>query len=136
MQINPYLNFNGQCELAFKYYAQALGGTIEASMTYEGTPGEQQVPENWRKKIIHARMKIGDAILMASDAPPDRYSKPNGFSLSLGVKTAAEAEKAFYALAEKGTVTMPLAETFFAPRFGMVTDQFGIPWMVICEQRN
>lgn len=136
MRLDPYLYFNGHCEAAFEFYAQATGGKIETMMTHEGTPAEQQVPAEWRKKIVHARMTIGDQVLMASDAPPGRYSKPQGFSLSLGFKTAAEAERAFHALAEKGTVTMPFAETFFAPRFGMLTDQFDIPWMVICEQRS
>jgi PhnB protein len=134
MQLNPYIYFNGDCEAAFKFYAAATGGKIGAMLTNEGSPAEQEVPANWRKKILHASMTIGDQVLFASDAPPGRYSKPQGFNLSIAVQTAAEAEKVFKALAEKGTVVMPMAETFFASRFGMLTDQFGMPWMVICRQ--
>src|ERR1700676_420977 len=85
--VNPYLNFNGNCEEAFRYYEKALGGTIEAMMPHEGTEAEQHVPAEWRKKIIHARMKVGNALLMGSDAPPDRYSEPKGTSVSLQAKT-------------------------------------------------
>ena len=134
MQLNPYLLFNGQCEAAFKFYEKCLGGKIEAMLTHEGTPAEQDVPPEWRKKILHARLTVGDQVLMASDAPPERYEKPQGFSVSLNVNTPAEAERIFHALAEKGKVQMPLAQTFWAIRFGMCVDQFGIPWMVNCEK--
>jgi PhnB protein len=131
--VNPYLNFNGNCEEAFRYYEKALGGTIEAMMPHEGTEAEQHVPREWRKKIIHARMKVGNALLMGSDAPPDRYSEPKGISVSPQVKTPAEADRVFQALAEEGMVQMPIARTFFSERFGMVVDRFGIPWMVNCD---
>lgn len=134
MQLNPYLHFNGNCEAAFKFYEQVLGGKIEAMMTHEGTPVEQHVPKEWQKKIIHARMVIGDAVLMASDAPPDHFEKPQGFSVSLDVKDPVEAERIFHALADKGRVQMPFAQTFWAYRFGMAVDQFGIPWMINCEK--
>jgi PhnB protein len=133
MQVSAYLNFNGNCEDAFRFYEKALGGKVEAMMPHEGTEAAQHVPAEWRAKIIHARMKIGDSLLMASDAPPDRYSAPKGFSVSLQLKTPAEAERAFHALAEKGTVQMPISKTFFSERFGMVVDRFGIPWMVNCD---
>jgi PhnB protein len=90
-------------------------------------------PAGWHNKIIHARIAIGETIVMGSDAPPDRYDAPKGISLSLGLDTPADAERAFQALSEGGTVRMPLAQSFFASRFGIVTDRFGIPWMVICE---
>ena len=134
MQLNPYLTFNGQCEAAFKFYEKCLGGKIEAMLTHEGTPAEQHVPPEWRKKILHARLTVGDQELMASDAPPERYEKPQGFSVSLNVNTPAEAERIFHALAENGKVQMPLAQTFWAIRFGMCVDRFGIPWMVNCEK--
>src|SRR2546425_9115152 len=79
MQLNPYLLFNGQCAEAFKFYAQVLGGKIDGMMTHAGTPAEEHVPTEWRDKILHARMTVGDAVLMASDAPPGRYDKPKGF---------------------------------------------------------
>ena len=82
MQLNPYLFFNGQCEEAFKFYAQVLGGKIDGMLTHAGTPAEQQVPAEWRDKIMHARLIVGDQVLMASDAPPDHYEKPSGFSVS------------------------------------------------------
>ena len=134
MQLNPYLTFNGQCEAAFKFYEKCLGGKIEAMLTHEGTPAEQHVPPEWRKKILHARLTVGDQVLMASDAPPDRYEKPKGFSVSLNVNAPAEAERIFHALAENGKVQMPLEQTFWAIRFGMLVDRFGIPWMINCEQ--
>jgi PhnB protein len=134
MQINPYLLFNGQCEAAFKFYAQCLGGKIEAMMTHAGTPAEPHVPPEWRDKILHARLVVGDQVLMASDAPPDRYAPPNGFSVSIQLKDTAEGERIFNALAENGKVTMPFAQTFWAARFGMLVDRFGIPWMINCEQ--
>ena len=134
MQLNPYLTFNGQCEAAFKFYERCLGGKIEAMLTHEGTPAEQDVPPEWRKKILHARLTVGDQALMASDAPPERYEKPQGFSVSLNVNAPAEAERIFHALAENGKIHMPFAQTFWAIRFGMCVDRFGIPWMVNCEK--
>jgi len=131
MQTNIYLFFNGQCEAAFKFYEKALGGKIESMMTYEGTPAAEQMPPDARKKILHASMTVGDTVLMASDAPPNRFERPQGFSVSLGVDSAAEAERIFKALSEKATVKMPMEKTFFAERFGMLADKFGIPWMVI-----
>jgi PhnB protein len=134
VQLNSYLIFNGNCEEAFKFYEKCLGGKIEAMMTHEGTPAAGQVPAEWSKKIMHARMTVDGYLLMASDAPPNDYSKPKGFSVNIGVKEPAEAERIFNALAEGGTVHMPIAETFWAIRFGMLTDRFGTPWMVNCEK--
>jgi PhnB protein len=133
MHVNPYLFFNGNCEAAFKYYAESLNGKITALLPHEGTPAEQHVPAEWRKKIMHAHMTIGDTALMGSDSPPEHYKKPQGFSVTLQVAKPEEAERAFQALAKGGTVTMPIAQTFFAQRFGMLVDQFGIPWMINCR---
>jgi len=134
MQLNPYLLFNGQCEAAFKFYAQLLGGKIEGMLTHAGTPAEEYVPAEWRNKILHARMTVGDNVLMASDAPPDRYEQPKGFSVSIQHNDRSEAERIFNALAEKGTVEMALQETFWALRFGVLVDRFGIPWTINCER--
>jgi PhnB protein len=136
MQMNPYLFFNGQCEAAFKFYEKVLGGKIEAMMTHEGTPAEGQVPAEWKKKIIHGRMRIGDVLLMASDAPPDHSEAMKGFSVNLSVDKPAEADRIFSALAQNGTVRMPINETFWAQRFGMLVDQFGTPWMINCEKKT
>jgi PhnB protein len=130
--MNPYLLFNGDCEAAMRFYEKSLGGKLEAMFTHEGTPMEKMVPAEWRKKIIHACLKVGDNVLMASDCPPDRYVKPQGFSVNLDFKSPAEAEGAFNALAENGSVQMPLQQTFWAAKFGMVTDRFGTPWMINC----
>jgi PhnB protein len=133
MQLNPYLFFNGNCADAFKFYEKCLGGKIVTMMTHEGTPAAEQVPANWREKIIHARLTVGDQVLMGSDAPPDRYAPMKGFGVSFAVDSPADAERIFKALSEKGAVGMPMQQTFFAVRFGMVVDQFGTPWMVTCE---
>jgi PhnB protein len=132
MQTNPYLHFNGNCEAAFKYYAETLGTKIEAMMTHENTPAEAQTPPEWRKKILHAYMKVGGTALMASDAPPGHYHKPQGFAVSLQVSTPEEAERTYQVLSKDGAVQVPMQQTFFASRFAMFTDQFGIPWMINC----
>ena len=134
MQLNPYLLFNGQCEAAFRFYERCLGGKIVAMMPHAGTPAEGQVPPEWRDKIIHARLVVGDQVLMGSDAPPDHFEKPQGFSVTLGIDNPVEAERVFNALAENGTVRMPIQQTFWAERFGMLVDRFGIPWMINCEK--
>jgi PhnB protein len=134
MQIQPYLFFNGDCEAAFKFYERCLGGKIEAMLTHAGSPAEQQVPAEWGSKILHARLAVGDAVLMASDAPPGHYQKPQGFSVSVQINEPGRAESVFHALADGGTVTMPIQETFFAARFGMLVDKFGTHWMVNCDK--
>ena len=134
MKLNPYLMFNGNCEEAFRFYERALGGKIVAMHVHEGTPGAEHVPAEWGKKIMHARMTIGDEVLMASDAPPGHYQPMQGFSVSLNVDAPGEAERVFHAVAEGGTVRMPIQETFWALRFGMLTDRFGTPWMINCEK--
>lgn len=134
MRVNPYLMFNGQCEAAFTFYAKVLGGTIKAMMPHEGTPAAEGVPAEWRHKILHACLCLGDGALMGSDSPPAYQEKPQGYSVAIHVTQPAEAERVFHALAENGTVKMPIGETFFAVRFGMLVDQFGIPWMINCPR--
>lgn len=134
MHVNPYLSFNGQCEAAFTFYAGCLGGENVAMMTYAGSPMEAQTPPEWRNKIMHARLIVDNNILMGSDSAPDCYAAPTGMSVALGIEDPAEAERIFAALAENGTIQMPIAETFWAHRFGMLTDQFGTPWMINCEK--
>ena len=105
-------------------------------MPHEGTPVAEHVPAEWRNKILHARLTVGDQVMMGSDAPPGRYEEPKGFSVSVQIKDPAEAERIFQALAENGKVQMPIQQTFWAARFGMLMDQFGIPWMINCEQAS
>lgn len=103
-------------------------------MPHEGTPVADKVPAEWGKKILHATLSVGDDLLQGADAPPNHYQKPQGFSVSISMKDPAEADRVFHALAENGSVQMPIQETFWAIRFGMVTDRFGIPWMINCEK--
>jgi PhnB protein len=132
MQLNTYLLFKGNCEEAFKFYAKCLGGKIEAMLPHAGTPAEKQVPAEWLNKIMHARLSVGDAVLMGSDAPLDRFEEPKGFSVSLHINDPAEAERLFQALGAGGQIRMPIQQTFWAARFGMLVDRFGIPWMINC----
>jgi PhnB protein len=134
MKLNPYLLFDGNCEAALRFYEQALGAKTLSMMRYDGTPACAQMPADMKSKVLHARFVVGDAVVMASDCPPDRYTKPEGQALAVSADKPAEAERLFRNLAEGGTVTMPIAKSFFAERFGMVTDKFGVPWMVSCEQ--
>ncbi len=134
MKLHPYLGFDGRCEEAFLFYERHLGAQIVTLFRYEGSPMADQMPPDWRDKILHGQVRIADQIVMGSDAPPSRYEKPQGLSLSLNTGAVDEAEHAFAALAEGGSVQMPLAQTFWALRFGTVTDRFGIPWMINCEQ--
>jgi len=134
MRLNTHLSFNGQCQAAFEYYEKCLGGKIGMMMKYGDSPmGSQSSPE-WRDKIIHATLAAGNELLTGADAPPELYQKPQGFSVLLGVDEAAEAERIFKVLAEGGTIQMPLQETFWALRFGMLIDQFGTPWMINCHR--
>ena len=133
MQLNAYLHFNGNCDEAFKFYEQALGGKIEMRSTFGESPMAGQMPA-MKDKVVHARIRIGDQVLMGSDSPPERFSPPQGFSVSLGAKTPEEAERIFGALSTGGQVHMPMSESFFAHRFGMLVDKFGIPWMVVCQK--
>jgi PhnB protein len=134
MQVNSYLTFDGRCEAAFKFYEKVLGGKIEAMIPHAGTPAEEHVPPEWRSKIMHARLTVGDDVLMGSDAPPGMFEDPKGFSVALQFKDPADAERVYHALADGGTVRMPIQQTFWAARFGMLVDRFGTPWMINCEQ--
>ena len=135
MKINPYLIFNGNCKAAFTFYAQSLPGEIEAMLTFGETPARDHVPADLHNLIIHTRLVIGDQAIMGSDTTPDRpVDDVSGFSVSLNVDSIVEAERVFGALSEDGTVKMPLEQTFWAARFGMLVDRFGVSWMVNCEK--
>jgi PhnB protein len=136
MQMNPYLSFNGQCEAAFKFYEQCLGGQLGAIFRYAGTPFANQVPADWQDKVMHGSITVGVQLLAGADVAPDRYEAPKGFSLSLQMKDPAEAERVFRELGKDGKVTVPLEKTFWAERFGAVVDRFGIQWLINCEGSN
>jgi PhnB protein len=133
MQIQSYLFFDGRCEEAIEFYKKTLGAKVEMLMRYKDNPDPQpgMVPPGAENKVMHAALHVGDTVLMASDG--HCLGKPSfqGFSLSLTLPTAAEAEKLFAALGDGGEVRMPLTKTFFAPLFGMLADRFGVGWMVL-----
>jgi len=132
MQMTTYVNFPGQCEEAFKFYEATLGARIGPLFRYAGTPFADDVPADWQDKVMHGSLTIGNQVLMADDAVPERYEEPRGFSFSLQMSDTAEAERVFGQLAEGGRVVMPLAKTFWAERFGVVIDRFGIRWLINC----
>jgi PhnB protein len=133
MQMTPYLNFNGQCEAAFTLYERCLGAQLGPIFRYAGSPMADQAPAGWEDKVMHGSLTVGEQVLMGADVAPERYEKPTGFSLSLQMQSTTDAERIFHCLAEDGTVVMPLEKTFWAARFGMVVDRFGIPWLINCE---
>jgi len=134
MKLNPYLNFPGTCEEAMNAYAKVLGGEIVAMLAYGDMPGDYPIPDEMRKKIAHARILIGDQVIMASDSGPDRFKPMQGVSVTLNIPEPAEAERVFKTLIEGGTTIMPLEETFWAHKFGVLVDRFGTQWMVNCEK--
>ena len=136
MKINAYLNFNGNCAAALKFYEKCLSGKTAFKMTYGESPMAKETPKERHNQILHSRFVVDDNVFMASDCPPDRYDEPKGISITLNVDTVKEAECFYAGLSEKAKVTMPLQETFWAERFAMLTDQFGIPWMINCEKKD
>jgi len=132
VELYPNLTFDGQCEAAFSFYEECPHGRTVFMMRYEDTPMDAQTPPDWGKKIGHATFTHSGFTFYGSDAPPGRYLKPQGFALQFNLSDPAEAERIFKALAENGTVQTPLQETFWALRFGVLVDQFGIPWIVNC----
>lgn len=136
MKLSPCisLSFDGRCEAAFKFYEHCLNAKTTFMFRWGESPLAKDAPEEWKEKILHGRLDIGDTSLLGVDALPGSYESPRGFSILLGVDDPDETERLFRALAENGTVHMPLQETFWARRFGVLTDQFGIRWDINCEE--
>jgi PhnB protein len=132
MQLNPHLSFNGECEAAFRFYASCLGGHITLMLTYGDSPLAGQTPHELHNKILHAELAFSGQRLTGADVPPESYQVPQGFSVSLQIENAGEADRIFEALADRGAVQFPIQETFWALRFGMMVDRFGTPWMINC----
>lgn len=130
MQLNPYLNFDGNCAEAFRFYEKVLGGRIEMMQTHGESPMADQVPPDWHDRVMHVRLVAEDLVLMGSDTPPGQSTGSGSIHLSLHVDDFEEGERLFGALAEGGKVTMPFEKTFWSPGFGMLVDRFGIPWMI------
>jgi PhnB protein len=136
--VQPYLFFGGRCEEALKFYQTALGVEVAELMRFKESPEPPppgMVGPDWSEKVMHATFRIGETELMASDGC-EGDSSFAGFSLSITVESEMEADRVFSALAEGGKINMPLARTFYSPRFGMVTDRFGVSWMVNVEQTS
>ena len=130
MQIQPYLFFDGRCEEAITFYRKAVGAEVAMLMRYKESPDQSMVAPGTEEKVMHAELRIGGSTIMASDGRCTGQATFNGFSLSILLEKDAEAERLFAALGEGGTVQMPLGKTFFASKFGMVADKFGLSWMV------
>jgi PhnB protein len=133
MKINPYLMFNGTCAEAMQFYNGVLGGKLDL-MKYGDSPAAEHVPAAAHDRIIHACLTFGDHCVMASDGMPGKPEEMKGMSVTLHYDKPEDAERVFAALSEKGNVTMPIGETFWAKRFGTFVDRFGTPWMINCSK--
>lgn len=137
MEIQPYLVFNDNCREAFEFYAKTLKGKIESLLTFADVPPNSGMPpcaDDQKDKVMHARLVVGEAVVMGSDAPQDHYKKPVGVSVSLQINDVAEAERVYKELsAGSNEIMMPIGQTFWAARFAMFNDRYGTPWMINCN---
>jgi PhnB protein len=133
MRVEPHLTFCGDCEEAFRFYERLFGGTL-ALLSYSSSPAVSTVPEAWRSKIVHATLALADGnTLLGADVLPEHFERPQGFYVLAALRDAAEARRVFDALADGGSVRMPLQQTFWSPSFGVVVDRFGTPWEITVE---
>jgi len=130
MEMNAYLSFNGRCEEAFRCYERAFGGQLGTIFRYAGSPMADQVSADWQGKVMHTTLTVGGQVLMGGDVAPNQFEAPKGFSISLTMKSEADAERIFNELAKDGRVIMALQKTSWADRFAHVVDRFGIPWLI------
>ena len=134
MKMHTYLNYGGNCEQAFRFYEQQLGGKIVMIMKHGQQPNAGDVPPQLKDTVLHARLDIGETMLLGSDVPPERFQPMRSAYLSLSVDSIEEAERIYATLSEGGDIFMPMAETFFAFRFAMLRDKFGTSWMILKER--
>ena len=134
MQLNTYLNYGGNCEQAFRFYEEHLGGVITMLMRHGEQPAAQNVPPEWKNAVLHARMTLGGTELFAADIPPDRFQPMRSAYLSLTVDSIDEAERVYDLLKDGGQIFMKMEETFFASRFAMLRDRFGTSWMILGQR--
>jgi PhnB protein len=134
MKLDIYLNYGGNCEQAFRFYEQELGGKITMMMRHGEQPNAAHVPANWKNAILHARIEFGKTVLMGADIPPDRFQPMRSAYLTLTADSAGQAERLYALLADGGQIFMKLEETFFASRFAMLRDKFGTSWMLLHER--
>ena len=133
MKLYTYLNYGGNCRQAFDFYVEQLGGKLTMLMTHGEQPGAKDVPPEWKDAVLHARMELGDTVLLGADVPPERFQPMRSAYLTLILDDPAEAERIYALLADRGQIFMAMEETFFAKRFAMLRDRFGTSWMVLCE---
>jgi PhnB protein len=131
MKLNTYVNYGGNCEQAFKFYEEHLGGKITSLMRHGEQPVPSQLPAEWNGKILHARISLGGTELFGADIPPDRFQPMRSAYLSLSLDSTAEADRVYKLLTEGGEIFMQMQETFFASRFAMLRDRFGTSWMIL-----
>jgi len=131
MQLTTYLNFGGNCESAFRFYEQHLGGKVGFLMRHGEMPGGGDVKPEWRDKVLHEQMELGGTTLLGADVDPARFQPMRSAYLTLTLQSSAEADRVYALLSEGGEVFMPIAESFFAHRFAMLRDRFGVNWMLI-----
>jgi PhnB protein len=134
VQLHTYLNYGGNCEQAFRFYEQHLGGRITMLMRHGEQPGLGEIPANWHDKVLHARVSLGGTELLGADIPPDRFQPMRSAYLTLTLDSTADAERIYALLSDGGQVFMPMQETFFAFRFAMLRDRFGTSWMLLHER--
>ena len=133
MKLYTYLNYGGNCRQAFEFYAEHLGGQITMLTTHAEQPGAANVPADWKNAVLHARMELGDTLLLAADIPPEHHQPMRSAYLTLMLDSVDEAERIYALLTEGGQIFMRMEETFFAKRFGMLRDRFGTSWMLLHE---
>lgn len=131
MHLHTYLNYGGNCEEAFRFYEDHLGAKLTGMMRHGEEPGESLMPAEWRGKVLHAHLEIGNTAIMGADIPPPRFQPMRSAYLTLTFDTSAEAERIYALLADGGDLFMPMSETFFAHRFAMLRDRFGTSWMLL-----
>ena len=135
MQLNTYLNYGGNCEQAFRFYEEHLGGKITMLMRHGEQPNASSVAPEWKNAVLHARMTLGGTELFGADIPPDRFQPMRSAYLSLSVDSVEEAERVYALLTDGGQIFMKMEETFFASRFAMLRDRFGTSWMILGAAR-
>ena len=131
MQLHTYLNYGGNCEEAFRFYEQHLGGAITMMMKHGESPDQRNVAPDWKNKVLHARLQVGGTELLGADIPADRFQPMRSAYLSLTLDSTAEAERLYALLSDGGQIFMKMEETFFAFRFAMLRDRFGTSWMLL-----
>jgi PhnB protein len=133
MRVEPHLTFRGDCEEAFRFYERLFGGKL-ALLSYGSSPAVSSVPEGWRRKIVHATLALSDGNrLLGADVLPEHFERPQGFYVLAALRDATEGQRVFAALADGGSVRLPLQKTFWSPSFGVVVDRFGTPWEITVE---